>query len=392
MSAAALDAIKALVRLLLEREAHRLADFQSVAASADLQLLLKTIPTKDLLTTIQRHRLVCLLQADPLLGELLPEIQPRLKALARFETMDAMALASLTREMASLFEQAAIPMLVIKGIPLALQTTDLITSRGRGDLDLFVDPKRLGQAVELLQSCGFNRLPDFPRNLDNLWGRYSRWVGYEFSLVREGHGKPQWIDLHWSLSNVRTALPNFTNAWECREEIIINQQNIATLCRLDAFRHSCYHAAKDQWDCLRSLIDICRLARQLYQKDIKPLYKFRAVQLSCTVADDLNSSGALAMISKQEPRNLQKIHLQAEYAQLLPRGIWHRDGQGPRSIGKFLKTISHMSRICSSPKDIIRILLNHILGPKALVNQTTGADHCLPELIRAQAHKLNLRP
>jgi hypothetical protein len=391
MSAAALDAIKALVRLVLEREGHQPAAFPSVVASTDLQLLLQTIPNEDLLATIQRHRLICLLQGDSLLRELLAEIQPRLKALGRFETLSALALASLTSEMASLFEQAAIPMLVIKGIPLAVQTTGSITSRGRGDLDLFVDPKQLGQAIELLRSHGFNRLPDFPQDIDNLWGRYSRWVGYELSLVRERHGKPQWIDLHWALSNVRGPLPNFTNAWESHEEFFINNQTIATLCRLDAFQHSCYHAAKDQWDCLRSLIDICRLEQQICRKDMMALYKSRIIQSSQALAADLIRPGALAMPYNQKLRDLERIRVQAKYAQLLPIGIWHREGQGQRSIGKSLKRISHMLRICSGPKDIVRILLNHALGPKDLVDKTTGADHSLPGLIRTQARKLTLR-
>ena len=61
--------------------------------------------------------------------------------------------------MAALFELAGIPMLVIKGIPLALQTTGSLIARGRGDLDLLVDTKRLPAVVALLESAGFSRCP-----------------------------------------------------------------------------------------------------------------------------------------------------------------------------------------------------------------------------------------
>jgi hypothetical protein len=121
------------------------------------------------------------------------------------------------------------------------------------------------------------------------------------------------------------------------------------------------------------------------------LYKSRIIQSSQALTADLIRPGALAMPSNQKLSDLERIRVQAEYAQLLPIGIWHREGQGPRSIGKFLKRISHMLRICSGPKDIVRILLNHALGPKDLVDKTTGADYSLPGLIRTQAGKLSLR-
>ena len=201
---------------------------------------------------------------------LLPELAPALQALARQDAMAAMALASLTREMAALFEQAAMPMLVIKGIPLALQTTGSLTSRGRGDLDLLVDSKRLPEAVALLESAGFSRCPgQFPRQLDSVWGRYSRWAGYEFSLARQGPAGLQWIDLHWALSNVRAPLPSFALAWHCGEQLDLNGQPVRTLSRLHAFQHACAHAAKDEWMCLRNLIDIDRLADQLKGCDLR---------------------------------------------------------------------------------------------------------------------------
>ena len=91
---------------------------------------------------IQRHRLQSFLQSDPAVFELLPELQADFQNAIRSEAMAALALASLTREMAELFAKAGIPLLVIKGIPLALQTTGSMTARGRGDCDLFVAPSR----------------------------------------------------------------------------------------------------------------------------------------------------------------------------------------------------------------------------------------------------------
>ena len=118
--------------------------------------------------------------------------------------MEALALASLTRQMAVLFAEAGIPLLVIKGVLLALQTTGSPTARGRGDCDLFVDPSKVGEAIALLQSQGFA----FSDGItcvgeDSLRGRYSRFLSIEISLNRFVGDRCQWIDLHWHASKVR---------------------------------------------------------------------------------------------------------------------------------------------------------------------------------------------
>ena len=250
LTPATLETTKALVRLVLQRErdGNQDAPVGGDQLPAGLRQQLEAVPKEALLASIKRHRLECLLHGDPLVARLVPDLAPALQTLARRETMAALALASLTREMAALFEQAAIPMLVIKGIPLALQTTGTLTTRGRGDLDLLVDPKRLPEAVALLEGSAFRRLPGYlPRDLDSFWARYGRWAGYELSMVREAKESPQWINLHWALSNVRGPLPSFQQAWRCHELLEFNGQSVATLSRAHAFRHACAHAAKDEW-------------------------------------------------------------------------------------------------------------------------------------------------
>ncbi len=202
ISADNLDAIKGLARLVLkrEREAAEHGSPLTTTASPELTAQLLAVPDSALLAAIQRHRLESLLHGDPLVGALLPKLADKIKALARAETMAALALASLTREMAALFERARIPMLVIKGIPLSLQSTGSLTTRGRGDLDLLVDPKRLPEAVALLESVGFEKAYGASCiGTDSPQDKYSRFVSIELSLVRL-RGQRQWIDLHWHVS------------------------------------------------------------------------------------------------------------------------------------------------------------------------------------------------
>ena len=322
LTPAALEATKALVQLVLQRERDGDLD-----APAGLRQQLDTVPKEALLASIRRHRLECLLHGDPLVASLLPELQTALQVLARQNAMAALALASLTREMAALFERAGIPMLVIKGIPLALQTTGSLIARGRGDLDLLVDTKRLPAVVALLESAGFSRCPgEFPSQLSSVWGRYSRWAGYEFSLTRQGPAGVQWIDLHWALSNVRAPLPSFALAWQFGEQLELNGQSVRTLSRLHAFQHACAHAAKDQWMCLRNLIDIDRLANQLKGCDLKRLRHQPTVRWSGAVTQAVTANEALRQLNRGRPSaGSARAMVLAAHAQAMP---WRSEGLG----------------------------------------------------------------
>jgi hypothetical protein len=288
---AALQAIKQLVRLLLAREdASRLQPLAPLPrAGPSLLASLGELPAVDLLATIRRQRLECLLHADPYVAELLPALWPSLQHLARRETMAALALASLTREISSLLEHAEIPVLVIKGVPLALQTTSSIASRGRGDLDLFVDPSDVPHTVAVLQAAGFHvfAASDLGFIDASLLGRCCRWWYNEIKLIRHEGNAVQIIDLHWSLDYIYKDLPSFRQSYAKRSSVLIRETSIATLNQPNTFQHACAHAAKDNWKYLRNLVDIHRLARILGQDQLEPLQRYSYVRSTCVVTHDL---------------------------------------------------------------------------------------------------------
>ena len=388
LTPAALEATKALVRLVLQREREGNLD-----APAGLRQQLDAVPKEALLASIRRHRLECLLHGDSLVARLLPDLAPALQALARQDAMAAMALASLTREMAALFEQAAMPMLVIKGIPLALQTTGSLTSRGRGDLDLLVDPKRLPAAVALLESAGFSRCPgQFPRQLGSVWGRYSRWAGYEFSLVRQSPAGLQWIDLHWALSNVRAPLPRFDLAWQCGEQLDLNGQIVVTLSRLHAFRHACAHAAKDEWMCLRNLIDIDRLADQLKGCDLRRLRHQPTVRWSGAVTHAVTANEALRHFNRGRPSaGSARAMVRAAHAQVITLPWWCGQGPGPWSLRRWASTVGRLLLLSRDPRDWLRTLLFFTLLPAAFSDPETGEDRGLAGFLQARIIHLRQR-
>lgn len=387
ITAESLAAIRLLVRLVLQREQQAVGPGDPVSAERMDQLL--SIPPATLLATIERHRLATLLNGDPLLGVLVPELQAPLRALARAETMAALALTSLTGAIAALFQRADLPMLVIKGIPLAVQTTGESVARGRGDLDLFIHPKQLPQAVALLESEGFVRRPgNFPRTLDRFWGRYSRWAGYELSLLRRGPAGLQWIDLHWSLSNVRAPLPSFEQAWRCREAITLGGHSVATLGRLHAFQHGCAHAAKDQWMCLRNLVDLDRLARQLNPNDCRQLSRLRVVAWSAAVTYATTVGVQLRPLFEPASLGCRRALWRAQRSQAL---AWRCQGPGPWTPQRWLETVWRMLILSGNPIDWLRTVLYFTFRPSAFTNSRTGKDHGLAGLIVARWDRLNER-
>lgn len=372
-----LAAVRALTAWVLEREQATQVGSAPPPAHKALRQQLEALHSATLLQGIQRHRLEPLLQADPGVGDVLPDLRADLQRAARREAMAALALASLTREMAMLFAAAGIPLLVIKGIPLALQTTGSQTARGRGDLDLLVDPSELVAAVALLESSGFARVPGkIPRNLIGPSGRYSRWVGYELSMVRMSScGRREWIDLHWALSNVRAPVPTFEKAWAEQELVKINQQWIPTLSRRHAFQHGCAHAAKDGWGSLRQLIDLQRLSMQLPEAELQAQRRWRPVALSLTVLGVMFTSEPRPGTELPKRRNSWVLD-RAFQAQLSATSHWDTSPHG-WSAQAWWSRWSVLVALSTDWRDWVRLALNSVLGPAQFCNPHTGCDQGL---------------
>jgi hypothetical protein len=379
---AALQAIKQLVRLLMAREdASRLQPLAPLPrAGPALLASLGELPAVDLLATIRRQRLECLLHADPYVAELLPALWPSLQRLARRETMAALALASLTREISSLLQQAQIPLLVIKGVPLALQTTSSIASRGRGDLDLFVDPSDVVRTVAVLQAAGFQtiRTCDLGFTDASLLGRYCRWLHYELPLSRQKGVAVQSIDLHWRLDLSYKALPTFRRCHAQRRSVLIGVTSICTLDLPYAFQHACAHAAKDNWMCLRNLVDIHRLARIVDHDLLIALQSYSYVRSSCLVTHELTGLPLQMPPVRQLPAPAKSIIQKAGIYQLL---VWRQAPTQPpyRSLVpgllrqfKSLMDLKDFNRSSPGLMGFLAELMRIVVPLNSLVNPATG--------------------
>ncbi len=232
------------------------------------------------------------------------------------------------------------------------------------------------QAVALLRQVGFAPSLGPSAHADaSPYGRYSRWVDYELSLNRQRpHGR-EWIDLHWWLSCVNGGLPSFAEAYRRRQILLINQVPVAT-----AFLHACAHAAKDNWLCLRNLVDIERLSRPLSTAQQLQLRRHKLVRWSSAVAYAATEAPQLRPLADSlSPATRARLVRQAQIHQLRP---WRSLGPGGWTINSRLRWAAHILSLSHQPADWFPQLVRNLVTPKELVDPERGTDRSIPDLVR----------
>lgn len=334
---------------------------------------------------VVRHRLAVVLAPHAERLGFPPDTTAVVRREARHAQMAAMTLIALAREAMEVLAAAGVPVLVIKGPALAVQTTGQDTLRGSGDLDLFVAPGDLARARKALEAIGFRQAPGlFPQQLESFWGRYSRWASYELSLLRGN----QLIELHWSLAPCRAPLPGFPAAWQEREWINLGGQAMATLSLRHAFLHACAHAAKDQWMSLRSLVDIDRLARLQPHDEHARVRRLTCVRLSCATAHQAIGSPYLLAYTDPNRWDCQWALKRAQWAQMRSE---HLEADGPWRPWHWAATIHRLAQLSPSPLDWLRTVAFFSLPPRAFSNPETGQDLGLAGMVRVRLGHLRER-
>lgn len=212
------------------------------------------VPARDFVAATLRHRVAGLVAGTEALA-LAPEVREQLTAAARLDRMDAMAHVRAVADVAGILED--LDHLVVKGAPLAVQTTGDATARGPADVDVLVDATDIPTALERLAAHGLAVRREHAVDRDSWMWRYQRWAAHEVTL----DGERESVDLHWRLDPTHDGLPGFAELWSRRAHVDIGPVTVATLGLADAFAHAVRHAAQDDWGSLRSLVDVHRLAR-----------------------------------------------------------------------------------------------------------------------------------
>lgn len=210
----------------------------------------------ELLFSVTRHRLLDLLdthaEALGLPGAL---ARPLAELRASGRRLLMVQLLEIGR-VQGLLEAAGVPALVIKGLPLAVQTTGDPAARGPGDIDLLVPPGAAETVHRLLTSHGWALRTDAAVEPGTWAWRHVHRTTCALPYL----GAAANVDLHWRLDTTTDALPEFAELWERREVVDLGGVAVATLGKGDLLAQTCFHAAKDRWRWLRSLVDVHRIA------------------------------------------------------------------------------------------------------------------------------------
>ena len=213
---------------------------------------------KQLIDGIIRHRVSRLaLDSAKRLG-FSAEAIDRIKNDTLAHTHAAFRLVGHTITVSEALTEAGIDHLIIKGVALGtLSSTP--ASRGAGDVDVLVEPSNLSRLHDVLLDLGLRpveALPDYSK-------RWS-WAVWSF-LDRERTyvGAGMQVDVHWRISSQRHLFPDFRVLWARRTEVRVADRPIPTLGVADSLFASCFHTYFDQFQPLRSLIDVVSLLRTL---------------------------------------------------------------------------------------------------------------------------------
>lgn len=156
-----------------------------------------------------------------------------------------------TTRVVRMLEAADVEFLVIKGVALGT-LSQTPAARGAGDVDILVDPRHVPRVHEILLGNEFRpalALPDMSK--PETWRVWS-FLDREATYI--GHSTH--IDLHWRISSQRHLFPSFDSLFDRKLQITVADSDVPTLSLADSLAAACYHAYFDQFQPLRSLVDV----------------------------------------------------------------------------------------------------------------------------------------
>jgi len=165
----------------------------------------------------------------------------------------ALALAGWLSEAVATFENAGIPVIVLKGPALALTLYPDPALRPSFDLDVLVRPSDLRRTLDVLSGEGYAPAPHLARFSERTLLRLD-------SEVVLHHPRRTSIDLHWEIAPADYPFridPDFL--WRSHEAVQVAGRSVPVLTRECLLVYLAAHAAKHAWRRLLWLSDVARL-------------------------------------------------------------------------------------------------------------------------------------
>lgn len=152
----------------------------------------------------------------------------------------------------SLLGDAAIPVIPLKGVPLALALFADPAARVCGDIDILVPPADILRAIDLILASGYRAEINHP-----YFSKLALRHGRHFSVSREGRGISFVLEVHWIL--VQHSSKNseaVRDLWAETRSQTCFEVPARSLSPEWEFLYLCMHAADHDWQVLKWLVDI----------------------------------------------------------------------------------------------------------------------------------------
>ena len=207
------------------------------------------------LRVIGRHQVIGLvhdglIRAQPAVpSEILLEIGAKAAALVQ----ENLALARESLRLQRMFDDANVPVLIVKGAPLALLAFNNLGLRNAQDIDLLVTYDALPAATELVVRAGYRRF-DPPPDVSDAQLRLLMPLRKDLGFAHQATKLR--IELHWRLFlNPHAIVEPSVNIAASRVVPLVGA-GLRTLGEEDLFAYLCMHGALHWWNQLKWVADI----------------------------------------------------------------------------------------------------------------------------------------
>lgn len=271
--------LKPELRLLLNCATTQVQD----ASVQEIKMLASqhNLDWEDLIQTAGNHGVLPLLYQN--LSVVAPDTVPQqvLEQLRQFGQHIALSNALFTRELLSilqLLETHGIRALPFKGPVLAVSAYGNLGLRNFCDLDIWVEPHRVLDAIALLTTeSGYRSGRQWHFLHSEREARFMEsWPEYN---LRKGRVA---IDLHRNLTveDFLSSAFTFDPLWQRRAMITIAGHSVPSFCQTDLIIYLCLHGSKECWRGLKWICDVAEWVKNTPQVDWQAILD-RAQELQC---------------------------------------------------------------------------------------------------------------
>lgn len=233
----------------------------------------KPVDAAGLLTLARRHRVQALCwkglesERTSLSQSVVNAFQQDTRAIAE----QGLRTVAASRELLVRFNDAALPLLFLKGQPLGQLAYGEPFLKMSADIDILVRPEDLLAAASILDGLGYRT--NVPRDRARIaeWHRFAK----ESVWVRDGSPP---VELHSRVADHPALLPGLTASSPSRLVGIGFGVSLPTFARDELFAYLAVHGASSAWFRLKWLCDFAALLSGSSEEDTERLYR-RSIEL-----------------------------------------------------------------------------------------------------------------